>query len=139
MQIVLPKDYQPDYEVKIDNNMIVKAENMYNRIENTLKERFSEAAQAFGFDIEDEINFWDFLSINSTPRKLKQLQKFITNFKSEKVKITLQKNKENKNNLDWLNELKVEEFKQEECQQENTIPSATSTTTIDKDYFVLDI
>jgi hypothetical protein len=138
MQIVLPKDYQPDFEVKIDNNLIMKAENLYNRIENTLKKRFSEAAAAFGFETKDEINCWDFLSINSTPRELKQLQKFITNFKSEKVKITLQKNEENKNNLDWLNELKVEEFKKEECQEEDSVPSATLTTS-DKDYFIINI
>lgn len=137
MKTICLNDYKTK-EVKIDEKRIKNAENVYNRVENTLKERFEEAAKAFGFDVEDEINCWDFLSINSTPSKLNNLQNFIKNFETRKVKITLQKNEKNKNSLDWLNELKVEEFKKEEYQEEDSVLSATPTTS-DKDYFTINI
>jgi hypothetical protein len=92
MQIVLPKDYQTNYyEVNIDEKTFSRGKSLYNNIKNELLKRFHESAKVFGFEFTDEINCWDFLSIHSTPSKLNNLQNFIKNFKSEKIKITLQK------------------------------------------------
>ena len=117
MQIINLNDYQP-HEIRTDEKTIKNAENLYNNIENKLLERFDDATKAFGFELDNKINCWDFLSIYSTPSRLRNLQNFITNFKTKKVKITFT-NQEN--NLDWLNKFEVEELKNDNSIEKNDI------------------
>jgi len=101
MQIVCLENFEV-HDVKIDDETFKKGLNLYEKIEEELLRRFYEAEAAFGFETEKEINVWDFLSISGNPKKLRNLQNRITNFKTEKIKISIQNNF-----TDWLEDLEI--------------------------------
>ena len=126
MQTVCLENFEV-HDVKVDDETFKKGLNLYEKVENKLLNRFSEAEAAFGFETEKEINCWDFLSINGNPKKLKNLQNQITNFKTEKRSIQIS------NTQDWLEELEVSSLgnvdEGSESKEMNQI----------REYFILDI
>ena len=62
-------------QVNVTEQMTKKAESIVNKIENVLQQRFSEASEAFGFSVAENINIWDFLSVKvKTATQLKSIQ-----------------------------------------------------------------
>ena len=74
-------------DVTITKEMYEKALNIYERIEKTLLKRFKEAAEAFALEYTEDINIYDFLSYNRTPKNIKKLQNLLNNYNSEKVTV----------------------------------------------------
>jgi len=129
MQTVCLENFEV-HDVKVDDETFKKGLNLDKKVENKLLRRFSEAEAAFGFEAEKEINVWDFLSISGNPKKFKNLQKLITTFKDEKVRIKI--NKQIKN-IDWLDELEVNNL--------NEIDEGSESKEMNqiREYFILDI
>jgi len=128
MQTVCLENFEV-HDVKVDDEIIKKGMNLYEKIEEELFQRFLEAEKAFGFETEKEIDVWDFLSINGNPKKLRNLHNRITNFKTEKIKISIQNNF-----TDWLEELEVSNL-----ENINDINDKGSESKNLKEYFILDI
>jgi len=94
----------------------------YNRIEKELLKRFKEAAEAFAFEYTEDINIYDFLSYNRTPKQIKHLKESVENFNSKKVTI-------NFNNLTDVYE-EYEEMNKK-CEEDHATDSQTNIQTID--------
>ena len=62
MQTVCLENFEV-HDVKVDDEIFKKGLNLYEKVENKLLNRFSEAEAAFGFETEKEINCWDFLRL----------------------------------------------------------------------------
>ena len=126
MQTVCLENFEV-HDVKVDDETFKKGLNLYEKKEEELFQRFSEAEAAFGFEAEKEINVWDFLSISGNPKKLRNLQNRITNFKTEKRSIQIS------NTQNWLEELEVSNLDNvdegSESKEMNQI----------REYFILDI
>ena len=114
------------HDVKVDDEALKKGLNLYEEVENKLLNRFFEAEKAFGFETKKEIDIWDFLSISRNPQKLRNLHNRITNFKTEKIKISIQNDF-----TDWLEELEVSNL-------ENINDKGSESKNL-KEYFILDI
>jgi hypothetical protein len=122
------------HDVKVDDEALKKGLNLYEEVENKLLNRFFEAEKAFGFETKKEIDIWDFLSISRNPQKLRNLQKLITTFKDEKVRIKI--NKQIKN-IDWLDELEVNNLN--EIDKDSDPEEIYQNKNISREYFILDI